>query len=104
MLVIPTVEGTVLVGPTADETASKADFSTTSEHLEKILKSGKNMIPFVSRNDVITSFAGLRPCLQGEMVSGEDFILSSRSLPPPLCRWRGFRVRALPPRRPLANM
>ena len=69
MLVIPTVEGTVLVGPTAEATDSKNDFATTSENLEQILDSGKTMIPFLSRNDVITSFAGLRPCL------GDDFYI-----------------------------
>ena len=70
MLVIPTVEGTVLVGPTADAMEGKADFSTTAERLEQILDSGKNMIPFLSRNDVIASFAGVRPCL------GEDFYIA----------------------------
>jgi glycerol-3-phosphate dehydrogenase len=69
MLVIPTVEGTVLVGPTADPAESKTDFSTTSERLDQILESGKTMIPFVSRNDVITSFAGLRPAVD------EDFYI-----------------------------
>jgi glycerol-3-phosphate dehydrogenase len=69
MLVIPTVEGTVLVGPTADPAESKSDFSTTSERLDQILESGKTMIPFVSRNDVITNFAGLRPALN------EDFFI-----------------------------
>ena len=69
MLVIPTVEGTVLVGPTADEADNKLDFSTSSERLERIIESGKTMIPFLSRNDVITSFAGLRPCLE------EDFYI-----------------------------
>jgi glycerol-3-phosphate dehydrogenase len=76
MLVIPTVEGTVLVGPTADAADDKSDFSTTIERLEQILDSGKTMIPSLSRNDVITSFAGLRPCLE------EDFFIApSRQAP-----------------------
>jgi glycerol-3-phosphate dehydrogenase len=76
MLVIPTVEGTVLVGPTADAADDKSDFSTTIERLEQILDSGKTMIPSLSRNDVITSFAGLRPCLE------EDFFIApSRKAP-----------------------
>ncbi|MDR1857994.1 MAG: FAD-dependent oxidoreductase [Treponema sp.] len=41
----------------------KADFSTTRERLERMLESGKTMILFLSRGDVITSFAGLRPAL-----------------------------------------
>jgi glycerol-3-phosphate dehydrogenase len=76
MLVIPTVEGTVLVGPTADAAEDKTDYATTAERLEQILDSGKKMIPALSRNDVITSFAGLRPCLE------EDFyIAASRKAP-----------------------
>ena len=76
MLVIPTVEGTVLVGPTADAGEDKGDFATTSERLEQILDSGKTMIPSLSRNDVITSFAGLRPCLD------EDFYIEpSKKIP-----------------------
>ena len=63
MLVIPTVEGTVLVGPTADEVDGKGDFSTTGERLEGIFESGKAMVPSLSRSDVITNFAGLRPSL-----------------------------------------
>jgi len=69
MLVIPTVEGTVLIGPTADNIDDKTDFSTTTGNLEQIVYSGKKMIPALSHTDVITSFAGLRPCL------GEDFYI-----------------------------
>jgi glycerol-3-phosphate dehydrogenase len=76
MLVIPTVEGTVLVGPTADAVEDKSDFSTTTKRLEYILVSGKTMIPSLSQNDVITAFAGLRPCL------GEDFYIeASKKVP-----------------------
>ncbi|MDR2484444.1 MAG: FAD-dependent oxidoreductase [Treponema sp.] len=76
MLVIPTVEGTVLVGPTADEIDDKSDYSTTTERLEQILDSGKTMVPSLSRNDVITNFAGLRPYLE------EDFYIKpSRKTP-----------------------
>jgi glycerol-3-phosphate dehydrogenase len=76
MLVIPTVEGTVLIGPTADTVEDKTDFSTTAERLEQILDSGKKMIPTLSRGDVITSFAGLRPCLN------EDFYIEpSKKVP-----------------------
>jgi len=66
MLVIPTVEGTALVGPTADVTDDKDDFSTTTKRLEQILVSGKTMIPSLSQNDIITAFAGLRPCLEND--------------------------------------
>ncbi|MEW5817133.1 MAG: FAD-dependent oxidoreductase [Spirochaetota bacterium] len=66
MLVIPTVEGTVLVGPTADDITDKEDLSTSREQLDKIFDSARKMVPIVSEQDVITSFAGIRPALEGE--------------------------------------
>ena len=89
MLVIPTVEGTVLVGPTADAVDSKDDFSTTTGRLEQILDSGKNMIPSLSRSDVITSFAGLRPCL------GEDFYIESSKKAPAFVQVAGIQSPGL---------
>ena len=89
MLVIPTVEGTVLVGPTADEAESKADFSTTRERLDRILESGKTMIPFLSRNDVITSFAGLRPALD------EDFYIEPSKKAPAFVQVAGIQSPGL---------
>ncbi len=69
MLVIPTVEGTVLIGPTAENVDDKTDLSTTKAQLERILQSARAMIPSISENDVITSFAGLRPAC------AEDFYI-----------------------------
>jgi glycerol-3-phosphate dehydrogenase len=89
MLVIPTVEGTALVGPTADAVDDKSDFSTTTKRLEQILVSGKTMIPFLSQNDVITSFAGLRPCL------GEDFYIEASKKVPALVQVAGIQSPGL---------
>jgi len=89
MLVIPTVEGTVLVGPTADESDDKNDFSTTQKHLEQILTSGKTIIPSLSQNDVITSFAGLRPCLE------EDFYIEASKIAPAFVQVAGIQSPGL---------
>jgi len=89
MLVIPTVEGTVLVGPTADDIEDKNNFSTTSKHLEQILVSGKKMIPFMSHNDVITSFAGIRPCLD------EDFYIEASKKAPCFVQVAGIQSPGL---------
>jgi len=89
MLVIPTVEGTVLVGPTADAVDDKEDFSTTIKRLERILVSGKTMIPSLSHNDVITSFAGLRPCL------GDDFYIEASAKAPAFVQVAGIQSPGL---------
>jgi len=89
MLVIPTVEGTVLVGPTADNVDDKNDFSTTAKRLEQILISGKTMIPSLSQNDVITSFTGLRPCLE------EDFYIEASAKAPAFVQVAGIQSPGL---------
>jgi glycerol-3-phosphate dehydrogenase len=89
MLVIPTVEGTALIGPTADAVQDKNDFSTTAKHLEQIIVSGKTMIPSLSQNDVITNFAGLRPCL------GEDFYIEASKKVPAFVQVAGIQSPGL---------
>jgi len=89
MLVIPTVEGTALVGPTADAVEDKDDFSTTAKRLDQILVSGKTMIPSLSQNDVITSFAGLRPCLD------EDFYIEASKKAPAFVQVAGIQSPGL---------
>jgi glycerol-3-phosphate dehydrogenase len=89
MLVIPTVEGTVLVGPTADAVEDKTDYATTAERLDQIVDSGKTMIPSLSRNDVITNFAGLRPCL------GEDFYIEASKKAPAFLQVAGIQSPGL---------
>jgi glycerol-3-phosphate dehydrogenase len=65
ILVIPTVEGTMMIGPTAVETNDKDDRATTSENLEQVFSQAKHMVPVISRRDIITSFSGSRPVLEG---------------------------------------
>ena len=89
MLVIPTVEGTVLVGPTAEAIEDKTDFSTSREKLEQILESGKAIIPSLSQNDVIASFAGLRPCLD------EDFYIEASKIVPDFIQVAGIQSPGL---------
>lgn len=77
MLVIPTVEGTVLIGPTADDVDDKEDTATHAETLDRIFDSARKMMPVVSQNDAITSFAGLRPA----MADGDFYIAVSEKAP-----------------------
>jgi glycerol-3-phosphate dehydrogenase len=65
ILVIPTVEGTTMLGPTAIPQDSKEDVSTTSLNLGMVFSSARRMIPSISQRDIITSFTGLRPVLEG---------------------------------------
>lgn len=66
MLVIPTVEGTTMVGPTAVEVEDKEDRRTTEENFEKVFYSARRLVPSVSERNIITSFAGIRPTIEGD--------------------------------------
>jgi glycerol-3-phosphate dehydrogenase len=77
ILIIPTVEGTVLIGPTAEMIEKKDDLSTSTEKLEHIFDASRKMMREVSMNDAITTFAGIRPCLQ----SGDFYIEISKEAP-----------------------
>lgn len=65
ILIIPTVEGTMMIGPTAADIEDKEDRATTAENLEKVFGQAMHMIPVISRREIITSFVGLRPVLEG---------------------------------------
>jgi glycerol-3-phosphate dehydrogenase len=101
MLVIPTVEGTVLVGPTATEVEGKYDLATVTERLEGGFESGKTMIPSLSRNDVITSFAGLRPALhwtsgnQAALCEDGDFYIAASEKAPAFVQVAGIESPGL---------
>jgi glycerol-3-phosphate dehydrogenase len=77
VLVIPTVEGTMMVGPTAVEIEEKDDLSTSPENLDRVFSMAARMMPAISKRDIITSFAGLRPTLPGD----DFFIGISRKAP-----------------------
>lgn len=73
ILVIPTVEGTTMVGPTAVEVDDKEAVDTSSLNLDTVFAHAKHMLPAVSRRDIITSFAGMRPALE----NGDFYIAAS---------------------------
>jgi glycerol-3-phosphate dehydrogenase len=90
VLVIPTVEGTMMVGPTAVEIDEKDDESTSPENMERVFAQAARMVPSVSRRDLITSFAGLRPALPGE-----DFLIARSRKAPGLIQAAGIQSPGL---------
>lgn len=76
ILVIPTVDGTIMVGPTAEDVDDKEDVTTSEAGADKIFRSVQNLVPGISRKDVIAEFAGLRP-----ISSTNDFIIGPTAAP-----------------------
>ena len=90
ILVIPTVEGTLMVGPTAIETNDKNDVDTTSQNLETVFMQATYMVPAISRREIITSFAGLRPTMKGN-----DFYIESSKKQPHFIHVAGIQSPGL---------
>ena len=61
ILVTPTIHGNLLVGPTADDIDDKEGSFTTAKGLAAVNSPGATAVKNIPMNEVITSFAGLRP-------------------------------------------
>ncbi len=77
ILVIPTVEGTTMLGPTAEELPDKEDSGTTPDNLQRVFDMAARMVGSISKKEIITSFAGLRPTLPDD----DFFIAVSQAAP-----------------------
>ncbi len=74
ILVTPTIHGNLLVGPTATDLDDKEGVFTTREGLAAVNAPGASAVKDIPMNEVITSFAGLRPHGdRGDFVIGELF-------------------------------
>jgi glycerol-3-phosphate dehydrogenase len=60
-----------MLGPTAEEGDDKEDTSTTPDNLDRVFQLASRMVPRISKRDIITAFAGLRPTLPGDDFSIE---------------------------------
>lgn len=90
MLVIPTAEGTTMVGPTAQIVDDKEDGATTKENFQTIFSSARRLVPAVSERDIITSFTGLRPTLEGN-----DFYIQASKIKPRFVHVAGIQSPGL---------
>ena len=77
VLIIPTVYGNLMLGPTAQEATDKSDFSTTRQGFSKVMGSARRLLPCLSSEDIIGSFAGLR----GSLPQGDFVVYSSPEIP-----------------------
>lgn len=72
ILVSPTIHGNLLVGPTATDLDDKEGIFTTREGLAAVNAPSASAVKDIPMNEVITSFAGLRPHGdRGDFVIGE---------------------------------
>lgn len=100
VLVIPTAGGTTMIGPTADVVDDKDDTGTTEANRTKIFSLAKNMVSGISERDLITSFSGSRPVLDGK----EDFYIGSSGKVPHFIQAAGIQSPGLTASPAIAEM
>jgi glycerol-3-phosphate dehydrogenase len=73
VLVIPTADGNTMIGPTAEEIHDRKDVSTSKTGKERVLASTRRLIPSLRQDQIIASFAGVRPTTKdGDFYIRED--------------------------------
>jgi glycerol-3-phosphate dehydrogenase len=73
VLVIPTADGNTMIGPTSEEIHDRKDVSTSKTGKERVLASTRRLIPSLKEDQIIASFAGLRPATkEGDFYIQED--------------------------------
>lgn len=86
----PTGEGNLLMGPTAIEVPQREDWSTTAEEMEFIISRHLSLNRQLRPRDIITYFAGVRPC-----TFEEDFIIEPSEHVPNLVHAAGIQSPGL---------
>ena len=73
VLVIPTVDGNTMIGPTAEAVPDCEEHSTSRSGKLAVLASVRNLIPALKEEQIIASFAGVRPTTrEGDFHIRED--------------------------------
>lgn len=73
ILIIPTVDGNTMLGPTAEETPDREDLTTTKSGKQFVVGQIQRLVPSLREDQIITSFAGLRPATrEGDFYIRED--------------------------------
>jgi glycerol-3-phosphate dehydrogenase len=73
VLVIPTVDGNTMIGPTAEAVPDCEEHSTSRSGKLAVLASVRNLIPAIKEDQIIASFAGVRPTTkEGDFHIRED--------------------------------
>jgi glycerol-3-phosphate dehydrogenase len=73
VLVIPTADGNTMIGPTAEAVSHREEHSTTRPGKSAVLANVRNLVPALREEQIIASFAGVRPTTkEGDFHISED--------------------------------
>lgn len=72
ILVTPTVHDGLLIGPNSYHVKKKNNLGTTSSGIKEVYRGAGKLIPSLPKNDLVTSYAGLRADIKGRT----DFLIA----------------------------
>ena len=75
--VAPTTNGSLLLGPDAEEGGEPDDRSTAAENLTRIFAQTRRLIPSISLDRAIKTYAGNRPAADGSVRLGFDGVVGN---------------------------
>jgi glycerol-3-phosphate dehydrogenase len=101
----PTMEGNILIGPSAEYIDTKNDYSATKKVMDKLFSEAKELLPQLSRQHIIRSYAGIRSKIVGPKTGGfGDFIIEESKTVPGLINLIGIESPGLTSSVPISRM
>jgi glycerol-3-phosphate dehydrogenase len=100
----PTMDGNILIGPSNEYQASKTDYGNTAPVMTQLMTEARQLLPTLTENQIIRSYAGLRAKQTSEEQGGyADFIIESSQTVPGLIHLIGIESPGLTASVPIAR-
>ena len=101
----PTIDGNLIIGPSAEYIEKREDYSCTEEVMEKLFAEAKQLLPAISRKDIIGNYAGIRAKQAAPSEGGfRDFVIREEEKCPGLINLIGIESPGLTASVPIAEM
>ena len=100
----PTIHGNIIIGPNADYIEEKDGVETTAPALDQLWREAVQLLPALSRRQIVGQYAGIRPKLAPKGVGGYyDFVIKEEEACPGLINLIGIESPGLTASVPIAR-
>lgn len=100
-----TMHGNLMIGPSAEYLEERDDYSSTNDVMEELFVQGRELFPYIERNNIIRSFTGIRPKLTTKEQGGyADFVIKESEKVPGFIILTGIESPGLTASIPIARM
>ncbi len=101
----PTIHGNLIIGPSAEYIDSRDDYACTKDIMEKLLREAEQLLPGLSRGQIIGNYSGIRPKQAPRGEGGfRDFVIREEAACPGLINLIGIESPGLTASVPIARM